>query len=136
MRGRGLPRWWVLPLEMLSMCTCYSPHVHAIASCIRDGPGMCHLLIAQRGYLWFLHVSGSYWTTCRVPIIPHVSFLLAGVSCCRWITCHFFIGPCVILLLVHMSISYLTTCHDVVRPCVVFIIRPCGLTISFHVLDF
>ena len=35
------------------------PRVHAIASCIGDGSGMCHLLIAQRGHLWFLHVLGT-----------------------------------------------------------------------------
>ena len=57
------------------------PCVHAIAGCIGHGSGTCHLLIAQRGHLWFLHVLGSYWTTCRVPIIPHVSFLWAHVSC-------------------------------------------------------
>ena len=51
MRVRGLPRWWALPLEMLSMCTCYTPCVHAIAGCIGDGSGTCHLLIAQRGHL-------------------------------------------------------------------------------------
>ena len=125
---QGLPRWWVLPLDMLSMCTCYSPCVHAIAGCIGDGSGMCHLIIAQRGHLWFLHVLGSYWTTCHFPVIPRVSFLLPHVSCCYWITCHFFIGPCVVFLLVHVSISYLTTRH--------YVVRPRGLTLSFHVSDF
>jgi hypothetical protein len=121
MRGRGLPRWWALPLEMLSTCTCYSPRVHAIAGCIGDGSGTCHLLIAQRGHFWFLHVSDSYWTTCWVPVVPHVSFLLAHVSCCGWITCHFFIGPCVIFLLVHVTISYSTKSHGTVHPCFVFL---------------
>ena len=74
------------------------PHVHVIAGCIGDGSGMCHLLIAQCGHLWFLHISGSYWTTCRDPVVPHVSFLLAHVSCCSWITCHFFIGSSVVFL--------------------------------------
>ena len=36
------------------------PYVHAIAGCIGDGSGTCHLLIAQHGHLWFLHVLGSY----------------------------------------------------------------------------
>ena len=36
------------------------PRVHVIAGCIGDGLGTCHLLIAQRGHLWFLHVLGSY----------------------------------------------------------------------------
>ena len=97
------------------------PRVHAIAGCIGDCLGTCHLLIAQRGHLWFLHVSGFYWTTCRFPVVPHVIFLLAHVSCCRCITCHFFIGPCVVFLLVHVSVSYLTTRHYVVRPRVVFL---------------
>ena len=85
------------------------PRVHAITGCIGDGSGTCHLLIAQHGHIWFLHVSGSYWTTCRFPVVTQVSFLLAHVSCCRWITCHFFIGPCVVFLLVHMVVSYSTT---------------------------
>ena len=116
MRGRGLPCWWALLLEMLSTCTCYSPRVHAIAGCIGDGSGTCHLLIAQRSHLWFLNVSSFYWTTCCFPVVPHASFLLAHVSCCHWITCHFFIGPRVIFLLVHVSVSYLTMRHNAVRP--------------------
>ena len=36
------------------------PCVHAIAGSIGDGSDTCHLLIAQRGHLWFLHVLGSY----------------------------------------------------------------------------
>jgi hypothetical protein len=111
---RGLPHWWALPLKMLSTCTCYS-RLHWWWF------GMCHLLIAQRGHLWFLHVSGSSWTTCRVPIVPHVSFLLAHVSCCGWIMCHFFIGPCVVFLLVHMAVSYSTTSHGPVYPYFIFL---------------
>ena len=117
----GLPCWWVLPMEMLSMCTCYSPRIHAIAGCIGDDSSTCHLLITQRGYLWFLHISGSYWTTCRVSVVSHVSFLLAHVSCCGWITCHFIIGPCVVFLLVHMVIFYSTTCHSTVCLCFIFL---------------
>jgi hypothetical protein len=97
------------------------PRVHDIAGCIGDGLGTCHLLIAQCGHLWFLHVSGSYWTTCQVHVVPHVSFLLAHVSCYGWITCHFFIGLCFVFLLVHVAISYSTTCHDAVLPSFVFL---------------
>ena len=92
------------------------PRVHAIAGCIGDGLGTSHLLITQHGHLWFLHVSGFYWTMCRVPVVPHVSFLWAHMSCCGWITCHFFIGPCGIFLLVHVAVSYSTTRHGTVRP--------------------
>jgi hypothetical protein len=137
MLGRGLSRWWTLPLEMLSMCTCYSPRVHAIVGCIGDSSGTCHLLITQRSHLWlFLHVSGSCWTTCRVPGVPHVSFLLTHVSYCGWIMCHFFIRPCVIFLLVHVAVSYSTTSHGADCPRFVFFIRPRVLTTSFHVSDF
>jgi hypothetical protein len=109
----GLPRWWVLPLEMLSMCTCYSQ--------LHWRWFRCHLLIVQRGHIWFLHVSGSYWTMGQVPVVSHVSFLWAHMSCCDWITCHFFIGPCGVFLLVHVAVSYSTTCHITVRPCFAFL---------------
>ena len=136
MRGRGLPRWWALLLEMFSMCTCYSPCVHAIAGCIREGLGTCHLLIAQRGHLWFLHVLGFYWTTCHFHVVPHVSFststrvvlLLDPVSLLHWTTCHIFIDPRVHFLFDHVSLCCPSTCH--------IFIHPCGLMISFHVSDF
>jgi hypothetical protein len=118
-------------LEMLSTCMCYSPRVHAIVSCIEDGLGTCQRLIAQRGHLWFLHVSGSYWTTCQVPVVPHVSFLLAHVSYYSWITCHFFIGPCVVFLLVHVAVSYLTMCHGAIRPRFVFLFGHVASRLSF-----
>jgi hypothetical protein len=121
MRGKGLPRYWALPFEILSTCTCYSPCIHAIASCIGDGSGTCHLLIAQCGHLWFLHVSGSYRTTYRVPVVPYVSFLFVHVSCYSWITCHFFNGPCIVFLLVHVAVSYSTTSHGADRPHFVFL---------------
>ena len=82
---------------------------------------MCHLLIAQHGHLWFLHVLSSYCTTCRAPVVSYVCFLLAHMLCCGWVTCHFFIGPCVIFLLVHMAISYSTISHGTVRPCFIFL---------------
>jgi hypothetical protein len=76
----------------------FFPCLHAIAGCI-----------------------GSYWTTCQIPVIPHVSFLLAHMSCCGWVVCHFFIGPYVIFLLVHVAISYSTTRHGAVCPCFIFL---------------
>ena len=112
MRGRGLPRWWALPLEMLSTCTCYS-----------------RLHWTWFGYVslsycttWpeFWHVLGSYWTICRAPVVPHVSFLMEHMSCCGWVMCHFFIRPCVLFLLVHVAIYYSTTCHGAIRPRFVF----------------
>ena len=96
------------------------PRVPAIAGCIEDVSGTCHLVIGQRGHLWFLHISGSYWTTCRFLVVPHVNFLLAHVSCCSWITCHFFIRPHVVFLLVHFVISYSTMCHGAIHPRFVF----------------
>jgi hypothetical protein len=96
---------------------------------------MCHFVIGQRGHLWFLHVSGSYWITCRVPVVPHVSFLLAHVSCCGRSKCHFFIGPChifigprgvtiyntsrVFLLLDHVSRCCTSACQYFIGPRVV-----------------
>jgi hypothetical protein len=56
-------------------------YIHAIAGCIGDGSGTCHLLIAQRGHLGscmfqvltgprvgtlLFHISVFYWYTCRV----------------------------------------------------------------------
>jgi hypothetical protein len=104
-------------------CFCWRcfPCVYAIVGCIGDGLGMCHLLIAQHDHLWFLHVSSSYWTTCRVPVVPHVRFLLAHMSCWHWIMSHFLIGPYVTFLLVHVSVSYLTTRHGAICPCVIFL---------------
>jgi hypothetical protein len=55
------------------------------------------------------------------PVVPHVSFLLAHMSCCGWVTCHFFIGPYVIFWLVHVAVSYSTTRHGAVRLCFVFL---------------
>ena len=85
----------MLPLEMLSTCTCYSPCVHAIAGCIGDGLGMCHLLIAHvaiSGSCTFqvltgpsvetllFHMSVFYWHTCRVAVESRVTSLLDHVS--------------------------------------------------------
>ena len=110
------------------------PRVHAIAGCIGDGSGTCHLVIRQRGHLWFLHVSGSYWTTCRVTVVSHVSFLLAHVSwldhvsLLHWTMFRIFIGPRGRFLFDHASWH----CPSMFR----IFIRPHGLTTSFHVSDF
>ena len=112
------------------------PCVHAIAGCIGDVLGTCHLLIAQCGHIWFLHVSGSFWTTCRDPVVPHVSFLLAHESCCRWITCRFFIGPRVVLLLVHAFVSFFDHASRCCSSTCRIFIRPYGFTIFFHVSNF
>jgi hypothetical protein len=82
-----------------------------------------------------LHVSDSYWTICRDPVVTHVNFLWAHVSCCGWITCHFFIGRCGVFLLVpffiqprvtalfvHVSHFYSATWLDDVLPRVGFLI--------------
>ena len=109
----GQPRRRLLPLEMLSTCTCYS-RLHwrcfgYVSSCYwTTWPS---LVLARFRFL-VDHVSG--------PIVPHVYFVLAHVSCCSSITCHFFIGPCVVFLLVHVAISYSTLCHGVVHPHFVF----------------
>jgi len=92
------------------------PHVHAIAGCIGDGLGTCHIFIAQRGHLWFLHVSGSYWSRCRGPVVPYVRFLLVHASYCGWVTCYFFIGPSVVFLLVHVAWPQYPACLSFTRP--------------------
>ena len=99
----------MLPLEMLSTCTCYSRFHWRWFGYV--WPSYC-----TRGHLWFLHVLGSYWTTCQDLVVPHVSFLLAHVSCCDWVTCHFFIGPSVVFLLVHVAWPQYPTCLSFTRP--------------------
>ena len=114
MCGRRLPRWWVLPLEMLSTCTCYS-RLH---------------------WRWFGYVSHFYCTTWPSLVLARFRFLLVQVSgpCCS--ICPFSIGTRVVLRLGHVLLlhwttyriiigphvrSYLTTRHDAVRPCVIFL---------------
>ena len=77
---------------------------------------MCHLLITQHGPLLSLHILGSNWTTCRVPVVPLVKFLLAHVSHFGWSRCHFFIGPCVVFLLVHVAWPQYPVCLSFSRP--------------------
>jgi len=56
---------------------------------------------------------------CRVPVVPHVSFLWTHVS--GWIICQFFVRLCDTFLLFHVAISYSTTRHGDVRPCFEFL---------------
>ena len=114
------------PLEMLSTCTCYSPHVHAIAGCIGDGSGTCHLLIAQHGHLCsctylvltgprigslLFHMSVFYWHTCHVAVGSRVTSSLDHVSYFYWSTLHYHNTPRVFLLLDHVSRCYMFVCQ-------------------------
>ena len=129
MRGRGLPRWWALPLEMLSMCACYS-RLH---------------------YRWFGYMSPSYCTTWTSLVLARIRFLLDHVSgpCCS--TCQFSIGTHVMLWLDHVALLHWTMFHifigsrgrflfdHVSRRCrstFRIFIRSRGFTTSFHVSDF
>ena len=99
MCGRGLPRWWVLPWEMLSICTCYS-RLH---------------------WRWFRYVSPSSCTMWSSLVLARFRFLLDHVlvPCCS--TCQFFTGTCVVLLLDHVSLLHWTTCHIIIGPRVHFL---------------
>jgi hypothetical protein len=122
MRGRGLPRWWVLPLEMFSMCTCYS-RLH---------------------WRWFGYVSPFYFTTWPSLVLERFRFLLDHVSVPCSSTCLFSTGTRAVLPLDHVSVLYWSTCHIIIGPRVCFLfdhaswccsstcrifIRPRGLTI-------
>ena len=152
MRGRGLPRQWALPLEILSTCTCYSwlhwrwfgyvspsycitwPSLvlahfrflldHMPFPCCSIG----QFSTSTRVVLPLDHVSLLYWTTCRIFIRPCLRFLFDHASLRCPSTCHIFIGPHVHFLFDHVSRYYLSMCR--------IFIHPCGLTISFHVSNF
>ena len=94
MRGRGLPHWWALPLEMLSTCTCYS-RLH---------------------WRWFGYVSPSYCTTWPSLILAHFRFLLDHVSGPSCSTCQFSTGTYVVLWLDHVSLLHWTMCHIFIGP--------------------
>ena len=128
MRGRGQPRWRLLPLEMLSTCTCYS-WLH---------------------WRWFGYVSPCYWTTWPFLVLARFRFLMDQVSGPYCSTCLFSIGTRVVLRLGHVSFLHWTMClifigprghflFDHVSRCCPstfhFLIRPHGLMTSFHVLD-
>ena len=129
MRVRGLPRWWVLPLEMLSTCTWYS----------------------RLYWRWFGYVPPSYYTTWSSLVLACFRFLLDHVSCSCCSTCQFSMGTRVVLRLDHMSLLHWTMWRIFIGPrgCFLFdhasrhypsmfriFIRPRGLMTSFHVLDF
>jgi hypothetical protein len=114
MQGRGLPRWWVLPLEMFSTCIYYS----------------------RLYWTWFGYVSHSYCTTWPSLILARFIFLLDHVSgpllfhmlVFYWHTCRVAVGSYVTSLLDHVSyfywlpVSYSTTRHGaVVCPHFVFL---------------
>ena len=129
MCGRGQPRWRLLPLEMLFMCTCYS-RLH---------------------WRWFGHVSPSYCTTWPSLVLDHFRFLLDHMSGPCYSTCQFSIGTRVMLWLGHVSFVHWTMCRIFIGPrghflfdhvswCYPsmfhFLIRPRGLMTSFYVSDF
>ena len=94
MRGRGQPRWRVLPLEMLSTYTCYS-RLH---------------------WRWFGYVSPCYWTMWLSLVLARFRFLLDHVlgPCCS--TCLFSIGTRVVLQLGHVSLLHWTMCRIFIGP--------------------
>ena len=92
------------------------PRVHAIAGCIGDGLGTCHLLIVEHGHLWFLldHILGPCCSTCQFYIATRVVLWLGHVSLLHWTKCRIFIGPRGVTTIPHVSFFYSTTCLDVV----------------------
>ena len=125
----GQPHWQLLPLKMLSTCTCYSRfHWRWFRSCVTlllDNVAIscsCTFLDlngTRVGSLLFL-MSVFYWHTCRVADGSRVTSSLDHVSYFYWSTWPFIIRPCVKVLSVY----------------VLFFIRPPGLMTSFHMLDF
>jgi hypothetical protein len=129
MRGKRHPRWRLLPLEMLSMYTCYS-RLH---------------------WRWFGYMSPCYWTTWPSLVLAHFRFLMDHLSGPYCSTCQFSIGTRVVLWLGHVSFLHWTMCRIFIGPRGRFLfdhvsqccpsmfclfIRPCGLMTSFHMLDF
>ena len=133
---------------------CFS-HVHAIAVCIGDSSGMCHLLlhnetisgscmfqvlIGPRVGTRLFHMSIFYWHTCRVAVGSHVTSLLDHVSYfyrSMWRdhnTSHVF------LLLDHVSRCCTFACRYFIGPRVApwaihmsFLIQPHGRMDLYHV---
>ena len=127
MCGKGQPRWWVLPLEMLSMCTCYSQFhwrwfgsrvtflFHNMAlSC----PCMFQDLTGPRVGSQLFHLSSFYWHTCRVAVGAYVTSSLDHVSHFYWSTWHEHNTPCVFLLLDQVSQCCTSVCQYFSGPCV------------------
>jgi hypothetical protein len=99
MRGRGLPRWWFLQLEMLSTCTCYS----------------------RFHWRWFGYMSPCYWTTWPSLVLACLSFLMDHASgpCCS--TCQFSTSVHVVLRLGHVWLLQWALCHIFNGPCGCFL---------------
>jgi hypothetical protein len=117
MRGRGQPRWWLLPLEMLSMCTCYSRlywrWFRYMSPCYWT---MWPYLVLAHFRFLMDHVSGPCCFTCQFSIGTHVVLRLGHVSLLHWTKCRIFIGPRGVTTIPRVSFFYLTTCLNVVRP--------------------
>jgi hypothetical protein len=114
MRGRGLPRWWALQLEMFSTCTCYSRlHWRWLGYVSPSYCTMWPSLVLARIRFLLDHVLGPYFSTCQFSIGTRVMLRLDHVSLLHWTMCVF--------LLVHVAISYSTTCHGAVHPRFIFL---------------
>ena len=119
MRGRGQPRWRVLPLEMLSMCTCYSRFYWRWFGYV--SPSYCTMLLSlvlARFRFLLDHMSDPCCSTCLFSISTRVVLRLGHVSLLHWTMHHIFVGPCGVTIIPRMSFFYLITCLDVLRPCV------------------
>ena len=116
MRGRWQPRWRVLPLEKLSMCTCYSRLHWRWFGYV--SPSYCttrpSLVLAPFRFL-LDHMLGPCYSTCQFTNGTRVVLRLGHVSLLHWTKCHIFIGSCGVTTIPRMSFFYSTTCLDVVR---------------------
>ena len=128
MRDRGLPRWWVLLLEMLSTCSCYSRLHWKWFGYVP--PSYCttwpSLVLARFRFL-LDHMSFPYCSTGQFSTSTRVVLSLDHLSLLHWTTCCIFIGPHLCFLFDHASLCCPSTCH--------IFIHPRGLMLSFHMLD-
>ena len=119
MRGRGLPHWWVLPLEMLSTCTCYTRLHWRWFGYV--SPSYCttwpSLILARFRFLldhmsgpFLFHMSVFYWHTYRVAIGSRVTSSLDQVSYFYWSMWRDHNTPHVFLLLDHVSRCCTSAC--------------------------
>ena len=144
-----LPCYWVLPLEMLFTCTCYSRlhwrcfgYVSSSYCTIWSSLALARFrfLLDHMSGPFLFHMSVFYWHTYRVAIGSRVTSSLDQVS--------YFYGPHGVTTILCVSFFYSTTCLDVVRPRVsillghvshpelptfLFLIRPCGRMDLYHV---
>jgi len=149
MRGKGQPRWRVLPLEMLSTCTCYSQLHWRWFGYV--SPSYCTTwpsLVLVRFRFLLDHVSGPCCSTCQFSIGTRVVLRLGHVSLLRWTKCRIFIGPHGMTTIPRVSFFYSTMCRDAIRlrvsillghvsrpelPMFLFLIRPRGRMDLYHV---